>query len=220
MICDITSRSLPELPEASFADGSACIVDFSMRLMDAARRESCGKCVLCREGTWQVYEIIKDITEGKAESGDFELLTELLEQISDNGGCEMSAQAASVCLGLLRNCQAEWEQHIRRKRCTSLTCKASFTVYIAPELCDGCGKCLEECPDGAILGGKDLIHVIKTDSCRNCMLCADICPKGAVKKAGAVKPKVPAEPIPIGSFGDAGGGNEDGTVMRRRRRGE
>ena len=220
MIYDITSFGLPEPPEASFSDGSACIVDFSKRLMDAARRESCGKCVLCREGTWQVYEIIKEITEGKAESDDFELLMELLEQISANGGCEMSAQAASVCLGLLRNCQGEWDQHIRRKRCTSLTCKASFTVYIAPERCDGCGKCIEACPKEAILGGQSLIYVIKTESCSKCMLCAEICPKGAVKKAGAVKPKVPTEPVPVGSVGDAGGGKEDGTVMRRRRRGE
>ena len=191
-----------------------------MKLMDTARRESCGKCVLCREGTWQVYEIIRDITEGKAESDDYELLTELLEQIKENGGCEMSTQAASLCLGLLRNYQNEWNQHIRRKRCTNLICRASYTVFIAPELCDGCGKCLEACPEEAILGGQNMIHVIKTESCSKCMLCADVCPKDAVKKAGAVKPKFPAEPIPVGSFGDSGGGNEEGTVMRRRRRGE
>lgn len=220
MICDISSRSLPEVPEASFTDGNECPVDFGKKLMDTARRESCGKCVLCREGTWQVYEIIKDITEGKAESNDIELLTELLQQISENGGCEMSARAASVCLDLLRNYQLEWDQHIRRKRCTNLICKASFTVYIAPELCDGCGKCQGVCPEGAILGGPNMIHVIDTERCTNCMLCADICPKGAVKKAGAVKPKVPAEPVPVGSYGEAGGGSEEGTTMRRRRRGE
>lgn len=205
---------------ASFHDGSACAVDFSKALMDFARRESCGKCVLCREGTWQAYEIIKDITEGKAEGDDFELLTELLEQISGNAGCEMSIEAASVCLGLLRNYQDEWDQHIRRKRCTNLICKASFTVYIAPERCDGCGKCTETCRSEAISGGENLIHVIQTEKCSKCMLCADICPKGAIKKAGAVKPKVPAEPVPVGSFGEAGSSNEEGTGMRRRRRGE
>lgn len=220
MICDITSNGLPETPEASFADGSACVVDFARRLTDAARRESCGKCVLCREGTWQVYEIIKDITDGKAESGDLELLTELLEQISTNGGCELSVHAASACLGLLRNYQDEWDQHIRRKRCSNLICKASFTVYLAPEFCDGCGKCIEACPEGAILGGQNMIHVIDTEKCSKCMLCADICPKGAVKKAGAVKPKIPSEPVPVGSFGEAGGASEEGTSMRRRRRGE
>lgn len=220
MICDITSRVLPEIKEEAFSDGSACAVDFGMKLMDTARRESCGKCVLCREGTWQVYEIIRDITEGKAESDDYELLTELLEQIKENGGCEMSARAASLCLGLLRNYQNEWDQHIRRKRCTNLICRASYTVFIAPELCDGCGKCLEACPGEAILGGRNMIHVIKTESCSKCMLCAEVCPKSAIKKVGVVKPKVPAEPVPVGSFGDSGGGNEEGTVMRRRRRGE
>lgn len=218
MICDTGKDCLPQMKEESFADGSACVVDFSKTLMDVARRESCGKCVLCREGTWQVYEIIKDVTEGKAETEDFELLKELLEKIEGNAGCEMSVAAASLCLGLLSNYQAEWDQHIRRKRCTNLICKSSFTLYIAPELCNGCGKCIEECPRDAISGGKDMIHVV-SEECDKCMKCVSICPLGAIKKAGPVKPKVPAEPVPVGSFGEASG-DESGSGMRRRRRGE
>lgn len=200
--------------------GTFCAIDSAMRVMDDARKESCGKCVLCREGTWQAYEIMHDITEGKAENDDYELLTELLEQISSNGGCEMSVKAASLCLGLLRNYQEDWDQHIRRKRCANLICRASYTVYIAPELCIGCGKCAEACQDNAILGGENLIHVVKGEQCSKCMLCVEACPKGAVKKAGAIKPKVPAEPIPVGSVGGTSGGGEEGTSMRRRRRGE
>lgn len=220
MSCDVTGILLPNLPEAPQSDESFCAVDFGRRLMDAARRESCGKCVLCREGTWQAYEILHDITEGKGQNDDVELLFELLEQIGSSGGCEMSVKAASLCLGLLRNYQEDWNLHIRRKRCTNLICKASYTVYIAPELCDGCGKCTEVCPDNAILGGENLIHVIQGERCSKCMLCVGVCPKGAVKKAGAVKPKVPTEPIPVGSFGGASGSSEEGTSMRRRRRGE
>ena len=219
MICDTGKDRLPQMKEEAFSDGSVCVVDFSKTLMDAARRESCGKCVLCREGTGQAYEIIKDITEGKAENDDFELLKELLEKIESNGSCEMSVTAASVCLGLLRNYQDEWNQHIRRKRCTNLICKSSFTLYIAPELCNGCGKCTAQCPQGAIVGGNDMIHVIKTEECDKCMQCVSVCPLGAIKKAGAVKPKVPTEPVPVGSFGEASGA-ESGSGMRRRRRGE
>jgi NADH-quinone oxidoreductase subunit F len=218
--CKITGAGLPEVPEAAFIGGSACVVDYCKELMDTARRESCGKCVLCREGTWQVYEIMKEITEGKAKNDDLELLAELLEEIERNGGCEMSEKAASLCLGLLRNYQEEWDQHIRRNRCSNLICKASFTVYILHDLCDGCGHCFTACPEEAVLGGTNLIHVINGEKCSKCMLCSDVCPKGAVKKAGAIKPKVPAEPVPVGSFGKVGGGSEDGTVMRRRRRGE
>lgn len=195
-----------------------CPVDFSKEMMDFVRQESCGKCVLCREGTWQVWEIIHDITEGKGERDDLQLLTELLEQITHNGGCEMAVSASSSCLELLRKYQEEWDQHIRRRRCANLICKGSYTVYIAPELCDGCGKCIEACPEDAIAGNENFIHVVKTEKCTKCMACVDICPKSAIKKAGPVKPKVPAEPIPVGSLEEAG--CEGGTGMRRRRRGE
>lgn len=220
MICEIKSNVLTEVEEKPFSSESACVVDFSKTLMDIARRESCGKCVLCREGTWQVYEIIKDITEGKAESGDLELVKELLEQIKSCAGCEMSVTAASHCLKLMDNYKEEWDMHIRRKRCTNLICKISFTLYVAPELCDGCGKCVNECPQAVISGGKDMIHVIYTEKCNKCLLCVDVCPRGAIKKAGAVKPKVPAEPVPVGSFGIALDGAEEKSGIRRRRRGE
>jgi NADH-quinone oxidoreductase subunit F len=220
MICETNSSILPATNEGALSGGTCCVVDFSKELMDFVRKESCGKCVLCREGSWQVYKIIADITEGRGGSEDYELLKELLEMISQNAGCEMSATAASRCLGLLNSYQEEWDLHIRRKRCTNLICKQAFTLYIAPDTCDGCGKCQEVCPEGAISGGKGMIHVIHPEICTKCMQCIGCCPKEAIKKAGAVKPKVPAEPIPVGSFGGSAGSNEAGTSMRRRRRGE
>lgn len=220
MICDNKGSILPELKEEAITTGAACAVDFSKTLMDIARRESCGKCVFCREGTWQVHEILEDITEGKAESGDLELVRELLEQIRSNAGCEMSVTAASKSLELLINYKEEWDQHIRRKRCTNLICRASFTLYIVPELCDGCGKCMEVCPQEAIAGGSDMIHVIDTEKCDKCLLCVKKCPKEAIKKAGAVKPKVPSVPVPVGSSGTAAAVAEERPGMRRRRRGE
>lgn len=219
MICDIKSNFLPDIEEGLFSTGTACIVDFSKSLMDMAHRKSCGKCVLCREGTWQVHEIIKDITEGRTENGDFELVKEMLEQISCNAGCEMSVTAASHCLGLMDNYKEEWDLHIRRKRCTNLICKISFTLYATPDYCDGCGKCVDVCPQTAIAGGKDMIHVIDTRKCDKCLLCVGACPKEAIKKAGTVKPKLPAEPVPVGSFGIETGGSEEKSGMRRRRKG-
>ena len=221
IICEQKNTMLPEWNDDDFRNGTACVVEFSKQLMDQARKESCGKDVFCREGTWQISEIIADVTEGKAEGEELELLRELLGLIRENSGCEMSGTAAERCLTLMDQYLDEWEMHIRRKRCTNLICKPSYILYIAPECCDGCGKCLEVCPVAAIAGGKDMIHVINAETCDKCGKCTEICPKDAVKKAtaGGLKPKAPAAPVPVGSFGGASGG-EEGSTMRRRRRGE
>ncbi len=215
MICDAHKIELPVWETGSERD---CVVDFCKNLMDTARKESCGKCVLCRDGTWQVYEMFKDITEGNAKSEDFDLAAELLELIRENAGCDMSRDAAAMSLELMERHAEEWDRHIRRKRCTNMVCKASYTLYVDPAVCDGCGACLAACPSGAIAGGEGMIHVIDVDACSKSLNCVRTCPKGAIKKAGPVKPKVPAEPIPTGSFESASGGEDDGTSRRRRRR--
>jgi ferredoxin len=221
MICETKSTMLCQWDDNAFQNGNSCVVEFSRQLLDQARKESCGKDVFCREGAWQVSEIIADITKGRIEGEEPDLLRELLALISENAGCEMSRAAAARCLALMDQYKDEWDLHIRRKRCTNLICKPSYLLYLSPEQCDGCGKCLEVCPVGVIAGGKDMIHVINTELCDKCGKCVEVCPKGAVKKAsaGGLKPKAPAAPVPVGSFGGPDSG-EEGAPMRRRRRGE
>jgi len=194
---------------------NSCPVDYCVRVMRKAKEESCGEEVLCREGTWQAYEIIRDITEGRGQSDDLELLKELTGLMKDNAGCEMARYAASICLDSIKEYEEEWDRHISRKRCTNLVCKGSFTLYIDPAICDGCGKCIESCSIKAIVGGQGLIHVIDTNTCVKSMECMGVCPNGAIKKAGPVKPKLPLEPVKVGNFGQV---EEDGGGRRRHRR--
>jgi NADH-quinone oxidoreductase subunit F len=215
MICDKNGDIFFTFNEEDVKKGLTCVVDFAMNLMDLARKESCGKCVFCREGTTQVYEIIKDITKGMSKSDDFELLSELLDVMKENAGCEMTKKASLDCLNLMENYKEEWVNHIRRKKCTNLICKSSFTLYVDPLLCDGCTLCKNECPNLAILGDNNLIHIIDTDKCVKCMNCINICPKSAIKKAGLIKPKLPKEPIAVGSFKSD---SENSSKKHRRRR--
>lgn len=215
MICDTDSRRLPVWEPV---EGNSCVVDFCKQLMDAAGRESCGECIFCREGTRQIYEIIRDITEGHSESGDYELLLEILEQMECESSCEMTKTAAATCTKLLKEWEEEWDKHILRKRCSNLVCRCSYSLYIDPDVCDGCGLCLADCPPGVIAGGTGMIHIVNTESSKNCLLSASACPKDAIKKAGARKPNLPKEPVPVGSFRTHEGGmNQDGSGRRRRR---
>lgn len=214
MSCEVRRDILPIWDDYQ-SDG--CVVDFCKRLMDTARKESCGSCVLCREGTWQVCEIIKEISEGNGKNDDFELLIDILTQINIGAKCKMSKVAAAQCIELMEKYEEEWDSHIRRKRCKNLMCKGAYTLYIDPQICDGCGECLESCTNGAIAGGTGMIHIINTSLCNKTMMCQDACSKGAIKKAGPIKPKVPNELVPAGSFSGCAEG-EGGNIMRRRRR--
>jgi len=217
LICEKGSDIFPECDETN---SQVCVVDYSMNIMRRAKEESCGSCVLCREGTWQAYQIMKDITEGNAKSEDFELLMDLLSKIERNASCEMSKKAAESCMNIMKRHEEEWDMHIRRKRCKNLICKGTYTLYIDPNECNGCGMCLNSCPKNAITGGEEMIHVIRTDICDKTMACMFACPKNAVKKAGSMKPKIPDEPVPVGSFGTAQSEEEGGGRRRRRRGGE
>lgn len=55
------------------------------------------------------------------------------------------------------------------------------TLY-SPQLCIGCGKCAEICPQGAhILTAEG--HVRSADQCSGCGKCAQVCPGGACEQA-------------------------------------
>ena len=61
-------------------------------------------------------------------------------------------------------------------------------------------ECLDECPNEAIEGKRKYIHVIDSFECDRCGKCAEICPKNAIVKAGAIKPRTPEEPVPVGKW--------------------
>ncbi len=119
MICDKGF----EFPQWDETDTNSCVVDYCANIMDNARKESCGRSVLCREGTWQAYEIIKGIADGDGRSDDIELLKELLEHIKKYENCDMSRDAADLCLNLVEKYEDEWGKHLRRKICSNMICK-------------------------------------------------------------------------------------------------
>ncbi len=213
MICDKKADFLPGIIDIREKKEDVCPVDWALNVADAARKESCGLCVMCREGLLQLYTIISDITQDRGESEDIELLTDLCEVINKTGGCEISRTASELILESLKLHTDEWNVHLRRKRCSASVCRQFITVVIQPELCQGCGDCVEKCPEDAILGGKDMIHVISREKCTKCGECIAACPHQAIIKAGAVIPKTPEQPVPVGSFG----GDDDGGRRRRRR---
>ena len=58
-------------------------------------------------------------------------------------------------------------------------------LTIELDRCDGCGACVEVCPEGAISLVSGLAR-IDLDSCTECEACVQACPTGAIKVARPV----------------------------------
>jgi NADH:ubiquinone oxidoreductase subunit F (NADH-binding) len=104
-------------------NASACMVDQAKSALSFIEAESCGRCVFCREGTLQMLEILKDITEGKGKADDIDLLSELSEGLKSGSQCDMGRAAANPVLTLIRYFRGELEAHIKERQCEVQVCK-------------------------------------------------------------------------------------------------
>jgi NADP-reducing hydrogenase subunit HndC len=173
-------------------DEDTCMVDVARYFLDFLSDESCGKCVPCREGIRQMLKVLTNISKGKGQEGDIELLEELSEVTKDASLCALGRTAANPVLSTIRYFQDEYEAHIKEKRCPAYVCKALISYYIDPEKCQACMICLRQCPTGAIAGGKNQIHVIDQEKCTKCKTCFEVCPP----RFNAVK-RISGEPVPF-----------------------
>jgi NADH-quinone oxidoreductase subunit F len=167
------------------------MVDVARYFLTFLTEESCGKCIPCREGIRQMLYILNGICDGEGQEGDIELLEELSEVVKDASLCALGTTAPNPVLSTIRYFKDEYEAHIRERRCPAGVCKALVSYYINPEQCQACEICLRECPVGAIMGGKNIVHVIDQDKCTKCGTCLDVCPT----RFAAVE-KLSGQPVP------------------------
>jgi NADP-reducing hydrogenase subunit HndC len=172
-------------------DEDTCMVDMAKYFLDFLTDESCGKCVPCREGIDQMLAILTDITEGRGEEGDLDLLEEIAHTANSSALCALGQTAANPVMTTMQYFKDEYEAHITDKRCPAGVCKALFSYYIQPDKCKACMICLRKCPVDAIVGEKNYIHQIDQEICTKCGTCFDVCPE----RFGAVL-KVSGEPLP------------------------
>jgi NADH-quinone oxidoreductase subunit F len=104
-------------------DENTCMVDVAKYFMKFLKDESCGKCYTCRKGTQRMYEILDDITKGKATLEHLELLEELALVVRDTTMCGLGQTASNPVLSTLKYYRTEYERHILKKKCDAFVCK-------------------------------------------------------------------------------------------------
>lgn len=161
-------------------DDHTCMVEVARFFMSFTQRESCGKCVPCREGTKRMLEILEKIVDGKGELEDLDRLEELAEMVKSMALCGLGKSAPLPVLSTLKLFRDEYEEHIIDKKCKAKVCTAMRRFVINPEYCKGCGKCAKNCPVGAITGVRKQCYHIDPEICIKCEACKDNCAFDAI----------------------------------------
>ena len=161
-------------------DENTCMVEVARFFMNFTQRESCGKCVPCREGTKRMLEILERIVAGKGAMSDLDELEELANMVQNMALCGLGKSAPLPVISTLKRFRDEYEEHILDKKCRAKVCTALRQFHINPEFCIGCGKCAKNCPAGAISGKIKHPHHINNDICIKCGACKDNCNFDAV----------------------------------------
>jgi NAD-dependent dihydropyrimidine dehydrogenase PreA subunit len=163
-------------------DEETCMVDIAKFFMDFIQRESCGKCIPCREGTRRMLEILESITS-KPHNGTDALerfkgvmqLEKLGKVIKETSLCGLGQSAPNPVLSTLRWFRNEYEAHIFERTCPAGACTGLRTMAIEVEKCTGCTACTKKCPTQAIIGTKKAPHFIIEDKCIGCGACIETC---------------------------------------------
>jgi bidirectional [NiFe] hydrogenase diaphorase subunit len=111
-------------------DDTSCMVDVARYFMEFCMSESCGKCVPCRVGTAQMYDLLNKITKGEATLDDLAMLEELADMVKHTSLCGLGQGAPTPVQSTLRYFRDEYLAHIVDKTCPARVCKIHQHVEV------------------------------------------------------------------------------------------
>jgi NADH-quinone oxidoreductase subunit F len=98
-------------------DETTCIVRAVLRWTEFYKHESCGKCTPCREGTWWLVQVLKDLEAGKGIEADLDKLLDLCDNIMGRSFCALADGAASPIISSLEYFRQEYLDHLTAGQC-------------------------------------------------------------------------------------------------------
>jgi len=90
-------------------DDSTNMVEIAKFYMEFCMEESCGKCIPCRAGTVQMFNLLEKITQRKATARDLAKLEELCDMVKNTSLCGLGQTAPNPVLSTLKFFRKEYE---------------------------------------------------------------------------------------------------------------
>jgi len=98
-------------------DETTCVVRAVLRWTEFYKHESCGKCTPCREGTWWLVQVLKDLEAGRGTEADLDKLLDLCDNIMGRSFCALADGAASPIISSLKYFRQEYLDHLTAGEC-------------------------------------------------------------------------------------------------------
>lgn len=155
-------------------DDRTCMVDVARYFLEFLVAESCGKCVPCREGLYQLHQLTEKVCQGKATEADLDKMEQLSEVVITGSLCGLGKSGPNPLLSTIKYFRDEYLAHIKDKKCPAGVCR-DLIRYDILDNCTGCTACIAPCPVDAITGKKKELHVIDQKLCTQCGACFAVC---------------------------------------------
>ena len=94
-------------------DETVSMIKVAQNLAHFYRDESCGQCVQCREGTWWLEKILREIDEGKGSIEHLDIILDACSQMRGTTICALADGCAMPVDSIVRKFRDEFEEHIK-----------------------------------------------------------------------------------------------------------
>jgi NADH-quinone oxidoreductase subunit F len=98
-------------------DETVCVVRATLRWTEFYMHESCGKCTPCREGTFWLVQVLRDLENGKGTEEDLAKLLDICDNIVGRAFCALGDGAAAPIQSSIQYFREEYLDHLRHGGC-------------------------------------------------------------------------------------------------------
>lgn len=98
-------------------DETTCVLRAVLRWTEFYKHESCGKCTPCREGTWWLVQILRDLENGKGSEADLAKLLDICDNLLGRSFCALGDGAASPIISSIKYFREEYIAHLTNGGC-------------------------------------------------------------------------------------------------------